>query len=154
MELGVKTLKQVKLTKLIKLGYDKPEAKFITNLSKLILIEVENKNITKQEDFSKYHVIADGHTAGTNLYTRTIVKSIIKHDYKNWSNYSIHLNYGTIFRYFYVCGCTDLGNKLMFYNFQKPNEYDALKNFRNKNEKDITAHDLLPLLKIVEGSHL
>lgn len=150
--MNIRSLKLVKFNKLTKLGYDRVEANWITNLSKIVTIE--HKNISNINDLSNITVSSDGHTCCTDLYTKTIVSSIIKNNYQNWSKYSIHLNYNTIFKYFYSCGFYNLGNEILLYNFTKSTEYEALKYVRNKNEKrkEINVNELAILVKIIEQS--
>ena len=124
------SLKLINVNKLIKLKYNICEANWITNLSKLYLKE---KNI-------EMSVEEDGHTGFTNMYTKVIVSSIISD--KEWAKYHVHLNYDYVFNHFYYRGFGVIGNSLLRYSFNKPDEYKLLKEYRNGNV------NLVPLVRI------
>ena len=124
------SLKLINVNKLVKLKYNVCEANWITNLSKLYLKE---KNIEMSVD-------SDGHTGFTNMYTKVIVSSIISD--KEWAKYHVHLNYDYIFNHFYQGGFNNVGNSLLRYSFNKPDEYKLLKEYRNGNV------NLVPLVRI------
>ena len=124
------SLKLINVNKLVKLKYNIYEANWITNLSKLYLKE---KNIEMSVD-------SDGHTGFTNMYTKVIVSSIISD--KEWAKYHVHLNYDYVFNHFYYCGFGVIGNSLLRYSFNKPDEYKLLKEYRNGNV------NLVPLVRI------
>ena len=124
------SLKLINVNKLVKLKYNVCEANWITNLSKLYLKE---KNIEMSVD-------SDGHTGFTHMYTKVIVSSIISD--KEWAKYHVHLNYDCIFNNFYCSGFGVIGNSLLRYSFNKPDEYKLLKEYRNGNV------NLVPLVRI------
>ena len=124
------SLKLINVNKLVKLKYNVCEANWITNLSKLYLKE---KNIEMSVD-------SDGHTGFTHMYTKVIVSSIISD--KEWAKYHVHLNYDYIFNHFYYRGFGVIGNSLLRYSFNKPDEYKLLKEYRNGNV------NLVPLVRI------
>ena len=124
------SLKLINVNKLVKLKYNVCEANWITNLSKLYLKE---KNI-------EMSVEEDGHTGFTHMYTKVIVSSIISD--KEWTKYHVHLNYDYIFNHFYYRGFGVIGNSLLRYSFNKPDEYKLLKEYRNGNV------NLVPLVRI------
>ena len=124
------SLKLINVNKLVKLKYNVCEANWITNLSKLYLKE---KNIEMSVD-------SDGHTGFTNMYTKVIVSSIISD--KEWAKYHVHLNYDYVFNHFYYRGFGVIGNSLLRYSFNKPDEYKLLKEYRNGNV------NLVPLVRI------
>ena len=124
------SLKLINVNKLVKLKYNICEANWITNLSKLYLKE---KNI-------EMSVEEDGHTGFTHMYTKVIVSSIISD--KEWAKYHVHLNYDYIFNHFYCAGFGVIGNSLLRYSFNKPDEYKLLKEYRNGNV------NLVPLVRI------
>ena len=124
------SLKLINVNKLVKLKYNVCEANWITNLSKLYLKE---KNIEMSVD-------SDGHTGFTHMYTKVIVSSIISD--KEWAKYHVHLNYDYIFNHFYCAGFGVIGNSLLRYSFNKPDEYKLLKEYRNGNV------NLVPLVRI------
>ena len=124
------SLKLINVNKLVKLKYNVCEANWITNLSKLYLKE---KNI-------EMSVEEDGHTGFTHMYTKVIVSSIISD--KEWAKYHVHLNYDYIFNHFYYRGFGVIGNSLLRYSFNKPDEYKLLKEYRNGNV------NLVPLVRI------
>ena len=124
------SLKLINVNKLVKLKYNICEANWITNLSKLYLKE---KNI-------EMSVEEDGHTGFTNMYTKVIVSSIISD--KEWAKYHVHLNYDYVFNHFYYRGFGVIGNSLLRYSFNKPDEYKLLKEYRNGNV------NLVPLVRI------
>ena len=113
------SLKLINVNKLVKLKYNVCEANWITNLSKLYLKE---KNIEMSVD-------SDGHTGFTHMYTKVIVSSIISD--KEWAKYHVHLNYDYVFNHFYYRGFGVIGNSLLRYSFNKPDEYKLLKEYRN-----------------------
>ena len=124
------SLKLINVNKLVKLKYNICEANWITNLSKLYLKE---KNIEMSVD-------SDGHTGFTHMYTKVIVSSIISD--KEWAKYHVHLNYDYVFNHFYYRGFGVIGNSLLRYSFNKPDEYKLLKEYRNGNV------NLVPLVRI------
>jgi hypothetical protein len=124
------SLKLINVNKLVKLKYNVCEANWITNLSKLYLKE---KNI-------EMSVEEDGHTGFTHMYTKVIVSSIISD--KEWAKYHVHLNYDYVFNHFYYRGFGVIGNSLLRYSFNKPDEYKLLKEYRNGNV------NLVPLVRI------
>ena len=124
------SLKLINVNKLVKLKYNVCEANWITNLSKLYLKE---KNIEMSVD-------SDGHTGFTHMYTKVIVSSIISD--KEWAKYHVHLNYDYVFNHFYYRGFGVIGNSLLRYSFNKPDEYKLLKEYRNGNV------NLVPLVRI------
>jgi hypothetical protein len=124
------SLKLINVNKLVKLKYNVCEANWITNLSKLYLKE---KNI-------EMSVEEDGHSGFSDMYTKVIVSSIISD--KEWAKYHVHLNYDYIFNHFYYRGFGVIGNSLLRYSFNKPDEYKLLKEYRNGNV------NLVPLLRI------
>jgi hypothetical protein len=124
------SLKLINVNKLVKLKYNVCEANWITNLSKLYLKE---KNI-------EMSVEEDGHTGFTDMYTKVIVSSIISD--KEWAKYHVHLNYDYVFNHFYYRGFGVIGNSLLRYSFNKPDEYKLLKEYRNGNV------NLVPLVRI------
>ena len=123
----------INVNKLVKLKYNICEANWITNLSKLYLKE-------KPKNLNEISVEEDGHTGFTDMYTKVIVSSIISD--KEWSKYHIHLNYDYIFNNFYYSGFGVIGNSLLRYSFNKPDEYKLLKEYRNGNV------NLVPLVRI------
>ena len=124
------SLKLINVNKLVKLKYNVCEANWITNLSKLYLKE---KNI-------EMSVEEDGHTGFTHMYTKVIVSSIISD--KEWAKYHVHLNYDYVFNHLYYRGFGVIGNSLLRYSFNKPDEYKLLKEYRNGNV------NLVPLVRI------
>ena len=124
------SLKLINVNKLVKLKYNVCEANWITNLSKLYLKE---KNI-------ELSVEEDGHSGFTDMYTKVIVSSIISD--KEWAKYHVHLNYDYVFNHFYYRGFGVIGNSLLRYSFNKPDEYKLLKEYRNGNV------NLVPLVRI------
>ncbi len=159
--LALKSLKLIKPSKLVKLGYNKlDEAQWINNLSKLILKShsdlitekfIKDKFANQYKILSNISVNSDGHTLSTDMYTKAIVSSIISN--KDWSKTHVHLNYVTVFEYFYLVEFQHLGNSLLTYSFNKPDEFEYLDkfNFNTKKQNKITKEDLLPLLKIADG---
>ena len=124
------SLKLINVNKPVKLKYNVCEANWITNLSKLYLKE---KNIEMSVD-------SDGHTGFTHMYTKVIVSSISSD--KEWAKYHVHLNYDYVFNHFYYRGFGVIGNSLLRYSFNKPDEYKLLKEYRNGNV------NLVPLVRI------
>ena len=133
------SLKLISVNKLIKLKYNRCEANWITNLSKLYL-----KNPYK--NLNEISVEEDGHTGFSDMYTKVIVSSIISD--KEWDKYHIHLNYDYIFNHFYYNGFSDVGNSLLRYSFNNPNEYKLLKEYQNGK-----IH-LTPLVRIANGLNI
>ena len=129
----VGSLKLINVNKLIKLKYNIYEANWITNLSKLYLKE-------KPKNVNEMSVEEDGHSGFTDMYTKVIVSSIISD--KEWAKYHVHLNYDYIFNHFYYRGFGVIGNSLLRYSFNKPDEYKLLKEYRNGNI------NLVPLVRI------
>lgn len=129
----VGSLKLINVNKLVKLKYNIYEANWITNLSKLYLKE-------KPKNVNGLSVEEDGHTGFTDMYTKVIVSSIISD--KEWAKYHVHLNYDYIFNHFYYRGFGVIGNSLLRYSFNKPDEYKLLKEYRNGNV------NLVPLVRI------
>jgi hypothetical protein len=158
--IGLKSLQLIKSSKLVGLGYNKQgEAKWITNLSKLILnthSDLVTKNFIKDKFSNQYKILSnvsvnsDGHSMNTDMYTKAIVSSIISN--KDWAQTHVHLNYSIVFEHFYLGGFQHLGNSLITYSFNKPDEFEYLDkfNFNTKKQSKITKQDLLPLLKITD----
>jgi hypothetical protein len=118
------------LTKLLKLKYHPTEAKWINNLSKLILTShptIINDTFTKSTFVNKYKVLNtisvhdDGHTFHTDMYTKAIVSSMLCNE--EWSETHVHLNYDVVWDTFYRRGFHDLGNTLL----TTPHEIELLK---------------------------
>ncbi len=159
--LALKSLKLIKSSKLVGLGYNKKgEAQWITNLSKLILkshSDLVTEKFIKDEFSNKYKILSnisvdsDGHSGNTDMYTKAIVSSIISN--KDWAKTHVHLNFDTVFEHFYLGRFQYLGNSLLTYSFNKPDEFEYLDkfNFNTKKQGKITKQDLLPLLKIADG---
>jgi hypothetical protein len=159
--IALKSLKLIKLSKLVGLGYNKKgEAQWITNLSKLILnthSDLVTQKFIKDKFSNQYKILSnvsvesDGHSGNTDMYTKAIVSSIISN--KDWAQTHVHLNYSTVFEHFYHGGFQHLANSLLTYSFNKPDEFEYLDkfNFNIKKQSKITKQDLLPLLKIADG---
>ena len=160
--LALKSLKLIKSSKLVGLGYNKEcEAKWITNLSKLILKShsdlitekfIKDKFTNQYKILSKISVDSDGHSGYSDMYTKAIVSGIIISN-KDWAQTHVHLNFDTVFEHFYLCRFQHLGNSLLTYSFNKPDEFEYLDkfNFNTKKQNKITKKDLIPLLKIADG---
>ena len=158
----IQQFRQIKLNNLTFLGYGKTEATWIKNFAKELskpelkneISKFNNLSLDKQNKIlSNINVNSDGHSGGSFTYTKTIINSILINNYQNWSTNCVHLNYNDIFKYFYSSGFYDLGNKLIIYNFLKPEENKILSEFKIKqNDKNnkIDQFDLLKLLKIVD----
>jgi hypothetical protein len=134
----LRNLKLINTTKLVQLGYyPNFEAKCINNYSKKIIKEHynifdKNPNFKYLSFKNQYDILdslkinVDGHTVGTSMYVKTIISSIITNDFENWTRYNVYLNYNDVLKYFYYTGFSDLGNNLLQYNFNKPEEFEKL----------------------------
>lgn len=147
MNLNIKSLRAVKFNNLIKLGYAKPEATWITNFANQVVLT------KKPIDLDNINIESDGHTNNTHTYTKTIITSIGNSNYQDWAKYSAHINYDIIFKYFYVCGFPYLAHGLLKYKFSNPNEFAILQQFNKKNKCDIDKQDLSKLLRIIESNN-
>lgn len=157
----INNLKNININKLIKLGYLSSEANWITNLSTLIVTNHTKMIEHISNHNNKYNLIEnanicvdnDGHTLGTNLYTKAIVSSIILE--KDWCRNNVHLNYPIISNAFFSKGFTKMGIDLLMYNFSCLSDNKILMEFshRYSNKNKIEPMDLLPLLKITEKNN-
>jgi hypothetical protein len=150
-------LKNLKKSNLIDLGYNSTEEKWIKNLGEKITKQYNNKISLNDKklsldtilfNISNISVDCDGHTTFTDIYTKTIISSIILNNYNIWKINCVHLNYDIIFNNFYLNGFQDLGNELLIYNFSKPYEHKILQEFNIKNNKKDNL-ELIKLLKII-----
>ena len=163
----IQILRQIKRRDLIMLGYKTKEINWIINL--VDLLEINHKKILptyfnlfsfdKQlSTLSKLSINSDKNTPNTDMYAdtyadtyaKTIIISIINNDYKFWCKNSIHLNYSTMSKYFYLYGYNKRGNNLLRYNFRGSVSAKLLLEFRTLTEKEIRQRDILKILEHIE----
>lgn len=147
------------MSNLIPLGYRTPELQWFQNATLLLN---KNKHTNKTifhphfPDVSydiKYKMVLNNLKAKrfpayfNDVYTATILASMLHNGFDSWANYNVHLDYNTILHNFYTQENVEMGNKLLAHSFVKPDEYKQLQHFRSiQRDSKICPTDVHQLL--------
>jgi hypothetical protein len=154
---------KIKMSNLIKLGYKNPELQWLNNSSNLLIKNKYNNTIYHKHfpDLSydiKYNVVLNNlKTSGfpqylNDIYTATIMTSILHYGFDSWANYNVHLNYYIILDTD-ICPDSKLDSiKLLSHQFVKPAEYAQLQHFRNiQRDSKICPTDIHQLMMSIDN---
>lgn len=161
---SIKSISNLNVSSLNKLGYGLGEATWIKNLAwelnkpaNFNMIFENNSQSIKFDLFEKkitnIYCEEDGHSGGTEMYTKTILKSILLNNYSNWTCYNVHLSYNIVFNCFYFPGYQHFAKELIMYNFSNPEEYKILLEFNKKNDKS-NPKEIAKLLRVLAKHNL
>lgn len=153
---------KIKMSNLIKLGYKNPELQWLNNASNLLTKNKYNNNTIYHKHFPdlsydiKYNVVLNNLKINgfpqylNDIYTATLMTSILHYGFDSWANYNVHLNYYIILDNIYLDSKLD-SIKLLSHQFIKPAEYAQLQHFRSiQRESKICPTDIHQLMMIID----
>lgn len=161
---------KMNMSNLTKLGYKTPELQWLNSANKILMSNKYNNNTLYHKHFAdlsydiKYQLVFNNLKSKgymNEIYTTTLITSILHYGFDSWATFNVHLDYQTILGNFYLqktcvwshtnLDNVSLGNKLLSHQFIEPMENKQLQHFRSiQRESKICTTDIYQLMMSVK----